>query len=122
MEFMLVYQESKQDFDDRADPVRSQPYWAAWTAYIGAMAGAGVIVSGAALQPPHTATTVRLRDGKRQVQDGPYADTLEHLGGFFVIRADSLDDALAWAARAPCAATGGVEVRPILPMQAPPAG
>lgn len=118
MQYMLTYHETPDDFAQRRDPTRAGAYWAAWKAYIGAMAQAGVIVNGAGLQPPDTATTVRLRDGKRQVQDGPFADSHEHLGGFFVIEVPDLDHALEWAARAPCAASGGAEVRPVLP---PPA-
>lgn len=57
---------------------------------------------------------MRLKDGRRQVQDGPYADTKEQLGGFIVLDLPSLDAALDWAARCPAAATGAVEVRPIL--------
>jgi hypothetical protein len=78
-----------------------------------------VVQSGNGLQPPHTSTTVRVRDGKRQVQDGPFADTREHLGGYFVIEVPSLDEALEWAARAPCAVSGSTEVRPVLPPQYP---
>ena len=62
---------------------------------MGALAGAGVMVNGDGLQLPHTSTTVRVRGGQRMVQDGPVADTKEHLGGYAVIRAESLDDALA---------------------------
>jgi len=72
-------------------------------------------VSGAGLQPPRTATTLRIRDGQRHVQDGPYADSKEQLGGFFVINVPDLDTALAWAARSPAASSGAVEVRPVLP-------
>jgi hypothetical protein len=61
-------------------------------------------------------TTLRQRDGKRQVQDGPYADTKEQLGGFYEIDVPDLDTALDWAARCPAAATGAVEVRPNLVM------
>ena len=60
---------------------------------------------------------VRVVNGERQVQDGPFADVREQLSGYFVLRADSLDDVLEWAARAPCASNGSVEVRPVL---APP--
>ena len=80
-------------------------------AYVQAMHQSGVVKSGAGLQEPGTGTTVRVVDGKRRVQDGPFADTKEQLGGFFVIDVPDLDTALSWAARAPCAATGGVEVR-----------
>jgi hypothetical protein len=58
---------------------------------------------------------VRLSGGQRQVQDGPFTDTHEHLGGYFIVEVASLDQALEWAARAPCAAAGSVEVRPVLP-------
>jgi hypothetical protein len=67
------------------------------------------------------ATTVRIRDGRRQVEDGPFADTKEQLGGYFVIEVPDLDTALDWAAKAPSALTASVEVRPVLPMPAPPA-
>ena len=86
---------------------------------MGAMAQAGVMVQGNALQPPNNGTQVQLRNGKRVFHDGPYADTKEHLGGYVVIEVPSLDDALEWAARSPNAATGTTEVRPILVM-APP--
>jgi len=58
---------------------------------------------------------VRLKDGKRRVQDGPFADTKEQLGGFTILELPSLDEALEWAARCPAASTGAVEVRPVSP-------
>lgn len=119
MEYMLMYRETEKDFAQRVDPKAAPAYWGAWNAYIGAMHGAGVVLSGNGLQPPHASTTVRLREGKRQVQDGPFADTHEHLGGYFIINVPSLDAAMEWAARAPCATTGSTEVRPVLPPPAP---
>ena len=80
-----------------------------------ALVEAGTYVGGEPLQPVASATTVRLRGGKRHVQDGPYADTKEQLGGFIILELPSLDAALAWAARCPAAATGAVEVRPLAP-------
>jgi hypothetical protein len=121
MQFMLMLNESEADFAMRIDPARTETYWGGWNAFIGAMAQAGVIVKGDGLQGPHAATTLRLRDGKRVVQDGPYADAKEQLGGYFVIEVADLDAALDWAARAPCAVSGSVEVRPVLPPMAPPA-
>ena len=85
---------------------------------MGAIAEAGIMVSAAGLHPPHTASTVRVSDGARAVHDGPFADTKEQLGGFCVVDVESLDAALDWAAKAPCATAGSVEVRPVLP---PPA-
>jgi len=120
MDYMLMFYEPARQFEQRKDRTASQPYWAAWMAYVQAMHQSGVVKSGAGLQEPGTGTTVRVVDGKRRVQDGPFADTKEQLGGFFVIDVADLDTALSWAARAPCAASGGVEVRPVLPP--PPQG
>ncbi len=86
----------------------------AYKAYMQAMADAGVLEDSKGLQPTTTATTLRIRDGKTQVQDGPFADTKEQLGGFHLIEVDDLDAALAWAARSPTALHGTVEVRPVV--------
>ena len=101
--------------------LKAAAYWGGWIAFIGALAQAGVIVKGDGLQGPHTATTVRVRDGKRTVQDGPFADTKEQLGGYFVIEVPDLDTALEWAARSPSASYASVEVRPVLPPMSPSA-
>ena len=74
------------------------------------------MVGGAALQPPTTATTIRQRDARRQVQDGPHAETKEQLGGYYVIDVPDLDRAIEWASRCPSALTGSVEVRPNVSM------
>lgn len=118
MQYMLVHTETADDFAARTDPARADAYWGGWNAYIGALAQAGVIVNGDGLQGPETATTVRIRDGRRLVEDGPFADSKEQLAGYFVIEVPDLDTAIAWAARAPSAATASVEVRPVMP---PPA-
>ena len=73
------------------------------------------IKAGDALQPVHTATTVRIRDGKTLTTDGPFAETREQLGGYYLIEAKDLDEATAIAGRIPGARTGSIEVRPILP-------
>jgi len=111
---MLLFTESADDFARRQDPVKAPSYWAAWMAYTGALAESGIMVSGAGLQPPETATTVRIRDGKREVHDGPYAESREMLGGFFVVEVPNLDVALEWAARSPSSEYGSTEVRPVL--------
>ena len=121
MQFMLILNETADDFAARANPAQAGEYWGGWNAFIGAMAQAGVIVKGDGLQGPHAATTLRLQNGQRMVQDGPFADSKEQLGGYFVIEVPDLDAALDWAARAPCAHTGSVEIRPILSMPTPPA-
>jgi len=71
--------------------------------------------AGQQLQPVATATTVRVRDGKRVVTDGPFAETREQLGGFYLIEAKDLDEALAIAERVPSARIGSIEVRPLVP-------
>ncbi|URI06395.1 YciI family protein [Aquincola tertiaricarbonis] len=118
MQFMLVFKETTAEVARRDDPAAAPAYWGAWQAYMGAMYGSGSVVSGNALQAPRTATQVRMAGDKRHVQDGPFADTHEHLGGYVILETASLEDALKWAARAPCASAGSVEVRPVLP---PPA-
>lgn len=89
---------------------------AAYAAYTEAMSKAGIIVGGNRLRPTSTASSVRVTDGKTQVLDGPYADTKEQLGGYYMIDVPDLDAALSWAARCPGANHGTIEVRPIWPM------
>ena len=89
---------------------------AAYGAYTEAMASAGVLLGGNRLRPTATATTVRIADDKTQVLDGPYADTKEQLGGYYLIDVPDLDAALSWAERCPGAATGVIEVRPVWAM------
>jgi hypothetical protein len=79
-----------------------------------AMAGAGVLVDSGPLQEPSTATTVRVRDGKRLLFDGPFAEIREEIGGYYVLRCADLDEAVGWAAQIPSARYGSVEVRPIM--------
>jgi hypothetical protein len=88
------------------------PWRAAFTAYTEALTEAGAFVSMDALQPPESATTITLKDGSLQIQDGPYADTKEYLGGYYVISVPDLDAALAWAEKCPAAQWGYVEIRP----------
>lgn len=120
MQYMLILNETAGEFAKRNDPAQAGDYWGGWNAFIGAMAAAGVIVKGDGLLGPATATTVRVRDGQRHIQDGPFADTKEQLGGYFVIEVPDLDTAIDWAAKAPSASYASVEVRPVLPPMAPP--
>ena len=114
MQYTLLYFETSKE-QARRDSPDAPVYWGAWTAYMGAMAAAGVMVSGNGLMPPTTATTLRVANGARQVEDGPFADTKEQLGGYVVLDVANLDAALEWAARAPCATAGSVEIRPVMP-------
>jgi hypothetical protein len=90
---------------------------AAYAAYTEALHKAGVYKGSNRLRPVATATTVRIADGKTQVLDGPYADSKEQLGGYFLIDVPDLDSALSWAARCPGAGHGVIEVRPIWSME-----
>lgn len=114
MKFAVIVYETAEDVALRSDPKTAPGYMAAYGAYSKALSDAGVAAGGAGLQPPATATTLRIRNGKRAVQDGPYADSKEQLGGFFVLDVPDLDTALQWAAKCPAAASGCVEVRPLL--------
>lgn len=85
----------------------------AYMAFSEALRDAKAMVDGNRLQPTSAATTVRVVNGKTKIQDGPFADTKEQLGGYYMIEVPDLDAALAWAARCPGARYGCVEVRPI---------
>jgi hypothetical protein len=89
---------------------------AAYGAYTEAMKKAGVFVGGERLKPSQSATSVRITGGKTNVLDGPYADTKEQLGGYYMINVPDIDAAISWAARCPGASTGTMEVRPVWPM------
>jgi hypothetical protein len=106
---LLVYQ--SQEFFDRRDQVAAV---AAGKAYGEALQAAGVLVGGAGLDSPQTATTLSVRAGKRHVHDGPYAETKEFLAGIGIIEVPDLDAALEWAARHPAAEYSTIEVRPLL--------
>lgn len=114
MQFALLIYESPAAFAARTSD-GSDSYTGAWRAYHKALVEAGIFVGGDPLQVPETGTTIQVRDGKRRVQDGPYADTKEQLGGFTILELPSIDAALEWAARCPAAAYGAVEVRPLAP-------
>jgi hypothetical protein len=118
MNYTLVIYESAEDFAARKDPAKRDAYWSRIPPFLKALKDAGVFVGGAGLETPDTATTIRLRDGQRLVQDGPYAEAKEQLAGFFILNVPDLDRALEWAARYPVTPGGSVEVRPNLtPME-----
>lgn len=117
MSYALLIYETEKVMESRTDPAAHADYWNAWGAYHKALQEAGVISGGGSLQGAHTGTTVRLREGARQVQDGPYAETKEQLGGYMIFELNDLDTALDWAARCPAAAYGAVEIRPLHKME-----
>ena len=113
---LMIY--SDEATDARMSEVDAQAEMAAYGAYAGAMAQAGVLVGGERLRPTADATAVRIRQGKTELLNGPYADTREQLGGYFMVDVPDLDAALHWAARCPSASHGTIEVRPIWEMGA----
>jgi hypothetical protein len=88
-----------------------------FAAYHQSLVKAGVYVGGERLRPTSDATTVRVRDKKAVVLSGPYADTQEQLGGYYIIDVPNLDEAIDWAAKCPSARAGSIEIRPVWPTQ-----
>jgi hypothetical protein len=97
-----------------ATPEEIQAMMAAYGAVTEAMKDAGVMVGGEGLQPSSTATTVKVRDGETITTDGPFAETREQLGGYYLLECKDLDEAIGWAARIPGASHGSIEVRPVM--------
>ena len=116
MQYVLILAETPEDFATRDDPARADAYRDAWMAYAQAIAQAGVLVAGAGLMPPQTATTVRRNGQGVLVEDGPFAETKEQLGGFFVIDVPTVirrPPPRRAAKKRPH--PGATEVRPVLP-------
>ena len=111
MQYMLMSY-VQEDGWSRLTKAEQEHGVAAYTAYTQAMTKAGVLKGSARLQQSATATTVRIANGKPQVLDGPYADSKEQFGGYFIIDVADLDAAISWAARCPGAGHGVIEVRP----------
>ena len=116
MKYMIMIYESESAFRNRTDATKSSAYWGAYRAYTERLRQSGAMEGGHALQPPISATTVRMTASGRTVQDGPYAEAKEQLGGYYIVDVPDLDAALEWAARCPAASDGAVEVRPLLVM------
>jgi hypothetical protein len=111
---LLIYSdEAAMQSSNKAD---MEGMAAAYSAYTEALKKAGVLLGANRLRPTSAATTVRTTNGKSQVLDGPYAETKEQLGGYYMIDVPDLDAALSWAARCPAATHGVMEVRPVWSM------
>jgi len=106
---MLIYGSA----ENRQTPQEMQAELPKWFAYTQALQDAGVMVAGDALQTIETATTVRVRDGETLITDGPFADTKESLGGYYIIDVPSIDEAIEWAVRSPAARFATIDVRPL---------
>lgn len=114
MDYLLLIYSNEQHWDTISEAERGAVL-AEYQAFTDDIAKKGHFKAGEALQPTSSATTVRVRDGKTMTTDGPFAETREQLGGFYLVSAKDLDEALALAARIPSARVGSIEVRPIFP-------
>ena len=104
---ILIYDDESVDHAARAD-------MEAWGAFTQEVMTKGVMQAGEALQPTATATTVRVQNGRTVSSDGPFAETKEQLGGFYILECKDLDEAIEYAAKIPSAPYGSVEVRPVI--------
>ena len=115
MQYLLMIY-ANESAENAMPPAEMGAIMQAYGAYTEALVKAGVMRGGERLRPTADATSVRVRNGKSEVLNGPYADTREQLGGYYVIDVPDLDAALQWAARCPTSAYGTIEVRPIWAM------
>lgn len=113
----LIYDEEKKL--GSMSKTEGEAFMREYFAFTEAIRKSGHYLAGEALQPVRTATTVRVRQGKLSTTDGPFAETKEQLGGFYMINARDLDDAIQIAARIPSARVGSIEVRPIMEFDRP---
>ena len=107
----LIYTSEVEDA--KRTPAEDEAYKGSYFAFTKEITEAGVIAGGEALQPIAAATSVRIRNGETITTDGPFAETKEQLGGYYMLDCENLDEAIKWAAKIPGAAHGTIEVRPI---------
>jgi hypothetical protein len=105
-------------YDNEAKAPQDDAEMQKWFDYTDELKASGNYVGGEALHPTASATTVRVKNGKRVVTDGPFAETKEQLGGFYMVDCKDLDEALKWAEKIPSANRGSVEVRPVVDFSA----
>jgi hypothetical protein len=113
MKYLLTIYNDESGWSE-VTPEQSGQIMAAYEAFGRAATESGVMLGGEGLQPTSTATTVRVRDGETVTSDGPFAETREQLGGYYLLDCRDLDDAIGWAARIPGAQQGSIEVRPVM--------
>lgn len=113
MKAMILAFEAPGDFAKRADKAQYKAYMDEWYAYGGSLEKAGILRNGAALHGPETATVISIKNCKRSVEDGPFTDSKEQLGGFFVVEVGSLEEAVDWGRKCPAAKSGRVDVRAV---------
>ncbi|MBW3552816.1 MAG: YciI family protein [Gemmatimonadetes bacterium] len=105
MRYMLLIYENEANESGDIQP---------WMDYTDEMAKAGVMKAGDALHPTSSATTVRVKNGETVTTDGPFAETREQLGGYYLVDCEDLDEAIRWAAKMPNADRGSIEIRPVM--------
>ena len=113
MQYMLLIYGTEDSWESLGDDERNAIYQE-YYALGDELRGRNALVSSHELEPTSAATTVRIRDGETMVTDGPFAETKEALGGYYLVEADSIDEAIEWAAKIPSARTGTIEVRPVV--------
>lgn len=113
MKYLLAIYENEKVWEGKS-PAEVQGIMGEYFGFTESIKASGSYVAGEALKSIATATTVRIRDGKVLTTDGPFAETKEQLGGFYLVEAKDIDEAIAMAARIPGAKTGSVEVRPVV--------
>jgi hypothetical protein len=118
MKYMLLICDEEKAWDKLSEGERKQIY-GEYGQFTQQIKSSGHHLASAQLQPTSTATSVRVRNGKRVVTDGPFAETREQLGGYYLVEARDLDEAIGLAARIPSARVGTIEVRPLVEVPAP---
>lgn len=113
MQYLLLIYGAESDWDKLSEP-ETQKVYTQYRELIQELTQSGNFLGGHQLQPVSAATTVRMRSGKKGITDGPFAETREQLGGYFLVEAKNLDEAIAIAARIPSAQAGSIEVRPVV--------
>lgn len=113
MQFLCLIYEAESVMAANSDEENGMIFQEYMT-YTDNIKSSGHFVAGDALEPVSTATTVRVRDGERVITDGPFAETKEQLGGYYLLECDSLDEAIEQASKIPSAKFGSIEVRPIM--------
>lgn len=114
MQYLLLIYHSESEWS-QLDSTRQEATYREYRQLIQELSNAGKFVAGDQLKPSASATTVRVRHGKRGTKDGPFAETKEQLGGYFLVEVGGLDEAIEIAARIPAAQTGSIEVREVSP-------
>ena len=117
MQYMLLIFDDERVWGELSEEERGRLY-AEYGTFTNELREAGALVTADQLQPSTTATLVQVRDGETLTTDGPFAETKEQLGGYYLIEAESLDEAIEWAAKIPSARGGTIEVRPVVQLPA----